>query len=41
MDATSFMNANLVELRLLDGPDTPHGVPRTLLLSRFTPISQT
>lgn len=34
------MKANLGNLRLLDGPDTPQGVPRTLPLSRFTPISQ-
>lgn len=34
------MKANLGDLRLLDGPDTPHGIPRTLPLSRFTPISQ-
>lgn len=34
------MKANLEDLRLLDGPDTPHGIPRTLPLSRFTPVSQ-
>ncbi len=34
------MKANLGDLHLLDGPDTPHSVPRTLSLSRFTPISQ-
>lgn len=36
-----FMNANLGDLRILEGPDTPNGIPRTLPLSKFTPVSQT
>lgn len=33
-----FMKANLGDLRILEGPDTPNGLPRALPLSKFTPI---
>ncbi|MCE8014342.1 hypothetical protein [Billgrantia desiderata] len=35
-----FMSAKLGDLRILGGPDTVHGVSRTLSLSTFMPISQ-